>query len=84
MEAPKAAIVSTIRLPGGLRSVQVLESFVFYHLKKGFQHIFLFFDHPQDPAIPFARERQVLGGKVKARFKERKEGGSAVDEGVGA
>lgn len=59
LDMVQVAIVSTVRLPGGLRSVQVLESFVYFHLSKGFDHIFLFFDSVDDPSLPFANERYL-------------------------
>jgi hypothetical protein len=43
----KAAIVTTLRNPG-----RALESFIKYHLALGFDHIFLFFDHPDDSPVP--------------------------------
>jgi hypothetical protein len=44
----KAAIVTTLRNPG-----RALESFIKYHLSSGFDHIFLFFDHPDDSPVPW-------------------------------
>lgn len=46
-EAIKSAIVSTVR-----NAEIVLASFVRYHLQIGFDHIFLFFDDPDDASIP--------------------------------
>lgn len=43
------AIVTTLRDPG----ISLL-SFLKYHFKIGFQHVFLFFDDPNDPAIAYA------------------------------
>lgn len=43
-------IVATVREP-----VWIVESFLRYHLQRGFAHIFLFFDDPLDPAIEVAR-----------------------------
>ncbi len=45
----KAAIVSTIKQPGA-----TLSFFLRYHLRIGFDHIFLFFDDPLDPDLPLA------------------------------
>lgn len=44
---PKAAIVTTLKNAGPM-----LDSFITYHLSIGFEHIFLFFDDPDDPSIP--------------------------------
>lgn len=41
--SPKTCIVTTVREPGA-----PLESFLKYHLKLGFTHIFVFFDDPED------------------------------------
>ncbi len=46
----RPAIVTTLLNPGS-----VLEFFIEYHLSIGFEHIFLFFDNPNDPAISRAR-----------------------------
>jgi len=46
----KAAIVTTLKNTG-----PVLDSFIRYHLSAGFEHMFLFFDDPQDPAVELAR-----------------------------
>ena len=43
----RAAIVTTLRNAGA-----VLDSFVAYHLAIGFDHVFLFFDDPDDPDLP--------------------------------
>lgn len=45
-----AAIVTTLR-----DSAAVIESFVAYHRAIGFDHIFLFFDDPDDPSLGWAR-----------------------------
>jgi hypothetical protein len=42
----KVAIVTTLRDAGSL-----LDSFVTYHLKSGFAHLFLFFDDPSDQCL---------------------------------
>ncbi|MEO8132654.1 MAG: glycosyltransferase family 2 protein [Betaproteobacteria bacterium] len=46
----RAAIVTTLR-----GSAPVLDSFIRYHLALGFEHLYLFFDDPGDPAIAIAR-----------------------------
>ncbi len=45
-----AAIVTTLR-----DSAAVIESFIAYHRAIGFDHIFLYFDDPADPALAWAR-----------------------------
>ena len=47
---PTVAITTMLKNPGPL-----LESYLTYHLSTGFDHIFLFFDDPRDPAIPEAQ-----------------------------
>lgn len=47
---PRAAIISTVRNPG-----PSFESFLRYHTAIGFDHILLFFDDPDDPAVDTAR-----------------------------
>ena len=46
-----AAIVTTLR-----NASAVLDSFVAYHRAIGFAHLFLFFDDPDDPDLPRARD----------------------------
>jgi len=46
MSRSKVAIVTTLRDAGAM-----LESFVAYHLRTGFAHLFLFFDDPADPGL---------------------------------
>jgi hypothetical protein len=48
---PTAAIATLLRQPG-----PALPSFLEYHLGLGFSHIFLFFDDPQDTAMPIAQQ----------------------------
>ena len=50
MGKTRAAIVTTLR-----DAHAVIDSFIRYHLLIGFDHIFLFFDDPQDPSIAKAR-----------------------------
>ena len=45
----RAAIATTLR-----NAEPVLESFIVYHLSVGFEHLFLFFDDPSDPAVRIA------------------------------
>ena len=47
---PRVAIVTTLRNTGGA----VLDSFIRYHVQLGFAHLYLFFDDPEDHAIPSA------------------------------
>jgi hypothetical protein len=47
----KVAIVTLLKNPGPL-----LDSYITYHLDAGFDHMFLFFDDPDDPAIPEAQK----------------------------
>ena len=47
----RPAIVTTLKHP----SPSVLEFFVKYHQAIGFEHLFLFFDDPDDPALDQAR-----------------------------
>ena len=47
---PRAAIISTVRNPG-----PSFESFLRYHTAIGFEHILLFFDDADDPAVDTAR-----------------------------
>ncbi len=51
--AVSVGIVATVREP-----VWIIESFLRYHLQRGFAHIFLFFDDPDDPAIEVANQFQ--------------------------
>jgi hypothetical protein len=51
MSAPNIAIVTTLRDAG-----LVLDSFIQYHLAIGFDHLFLFFDEPNDPSLDKARQ----------------------------
>jgi hypothetical protein len=46
MSDNSAAIVTTLRDAGA-----ILDSFIAYHLKLGFSHLFLFFDDPADPDL---------------------------------
>jgi glycosyl transferase family 2 len=50
-EAQRVAIVTMLKNPGPL-----LRSFLTYHLAVGFDHVFLFFDDPNDPAILEAQQ----------------------------
>ena len=45
----KTAIVTTL-----IHAGSVLDFFIDYHLSLGFDHLFLFFDDPDDPTIPIA------------------------------
>lgn len=55
MSGHDAAIVTTLRDAGAM-----LESFVAYHLKMGFAHLFLFFDDPADPNLArFAKHPRI-------------------------
>src|SRR4030095_16612518 len=45
-KAPTAAIVTTLR-----NADSVIDSFINYHKLIGFDHIFLFFDDPEDPSM---------------------------------
>ena len=47
--SPRIAIASTLRNAGA-----VLDSFIRYHLAIGFDHLFLFFDDPEDSTIDMA------------------------------
>src|SRR5262245_11621525 len=47
---PRVAIVTMLKNPG-----QLLSSFIKYHLAIGFDHLFLFFDDPNDPSIAEAQ-----------------------------
>ena len=55
MSAPKIAIVTTLRDAG-----LVLDSFIQYHLAIGFDHLFLFFDEPNDPSLDRARQYEAV------------------------
>lgn len=48
MEVPKVAIVTTLKGTGA-----TLQSWLEYHVSVGVHRFFLFFDDPEDPAIPF-------------------------------
>lgn len=61
------AIVSTI-----IHCYEYIDSFIDYHLAKGFEHIFLFFDDPNDKAIPrLARRSSVTVIPNDDALKER-------------
>lgn len=49
-KSQRVAIVTTLKNVGPM-----LDSFITYHLSVGFEHIFLFFDDPDDPSIPVAQ-----------------------------
>lgn len=74
----KVCIATTVRDPG-----LCLESFIRYHLAIGITHIYLFFDDPEDPAIPTAlkfpdvtiipndealQAQQVLGNTLYTKY----------------
>ena len=78
--SPRIALASTLRNAGA-----VLDSFIRYHRAIGFDHLFLFFDDPEDPAIDTARayagvsaiprddrlrQRWASSGLVAASFAE--------------
>ncbi|HLM57475.1 MAG TPA: glycosyltransferase family 2 protein [Pyrinomonadaceae bacterium] len=46
ISAPKVAITTMLKNPD-----EGFESFLSYHLRTGFAHVFLFFDDPEDPSI---------------------------------
>ncbi|MDN5217507.1 glycosyltransferase family 2 protein [Fulvivirgaceae bacterium BMA12] len=52
---PKVAIVTTL-----INAGPVLEYFINYHLRIGFNHLFLFFDDPNDSAIRIARQYDAV------------------------
>lgn len=67
-----AGIVTTLINAGA-----VLDSFITYHLSIGFEHIFLFFDDPNDPSIEQARKYSnvtitVNDDELKKRWKSSK------------
>jgi hypothetical protein len=49
--SPRVAIATMLKNPGPL-----LGSFIQYHLAIGFDHLFLFFDDPNDPSIAEAQQ----------------------------
>jgi len=67
MPGNSAAIVTTLRDAGGM-----LDSFVSYHLKLGFAHLFLFFDDPADPGLGrFAKHPMVTAIAHDAQLRQR-------------
>jgi len=54
-DRPKIGVVTTCRTPGPL-----LESFLRYYFLIGMNHVFLFFDDPEDDAIPRAHGYENL------------------------
>ena len=66
----RVAIVSTMRFPEF--GVHVVRSFVAYHLAKGFDHIFLFFDDAEDTAAMVAKEAR-WHSRSKSRSAEPSE-----------
>ena len=85
MNAPKVAIVTTLRDAGAM-----LDSFVAYHLHHGFAHIFLFFDDPLDPGLErYARHPMVTAIPHDSRLRdlwtglpEFRTGGEFIDREV--
>jgi len=63
----RAAIVTTLRDAGPM-----LETFVSYHLKLGFAHLFLFFDDPADPDFArFAKHSNITALPHDAKLRQR-------------
>ncbi|MBK8740542.1 MAG: glycosyltransferase family 2 protein [Betaproteobacteria bacterium] len=58
----RAALVTTLR-----GAAPVLDSFIRYHLARGFAHLYLFFDDPDDPALALARRHEGCGVTILAR-----------------
>lgn len=58
----RAALVTTLR-----GAAPVLDSFIRYHLARGFAHLYLFFDDPDDPALALARRHEGCGVTNLAR-----------------
>jgi hypothetical protein len=85
MNAPRVAIVTTLRDAGGM-----LDSFVAYHLHTGFAHLFLFFDDPSDPGLErFANHPRVTATphdshlrKLWTGLPEYRTGGEFADSEV--
>ena len=64
----RVAIVTTLRNTGRA----VLDSFIRYHVQLGFAHLYLFFDDPEDDAIPSAgRHTAVSVIRNDERLRER-------------
>lgn len=55
-DSPRAAIVTTLRLPDDAGTV--VRSFIEYHLRIGFAHLYLCFDDASDRSIG-ARSRAI-------------------------
>ena len=58
------AICTTLKLPDF--GAAPLESFVRYHWAVGFDHIFLFYDDPDDPTLPVARRLEAEAAAASA------------------
>lgn len=54
-EEPKISIVTTLRAP-----LHTTQDFVHFHLNSGVDHIFLYFDDPNDPAIQCLQDEPRL------------------------
>ena len=67
MSRSRVAIVTTLRDAG-----RMLESFVAYHLRTGFAHLFLFFDDPADPGLArFADHPMITAVAHDERLRKR-------------